>query len=328
MNKRSFGKVGCEVGEVGLGCWQLGGLCWGDVDEARALEILGCAVDQGVNFLDTADVYGEGRSEELIGTFLKQCSEEVFVATKIGRFPKPGWPDNFGGDVMAKHVEASLGRLGVEALDLVQLHCIPTEQLETGEVFESLRDLKIQGKIKQFGVSVESMHEALLCIEQEDVASLQVIFNILRQKPIATLFDRAKETGTAIIARVPLASGLLSGKLTLETTFPENDHRRFNANGELFNVGETFAGLPFDRGVAVCREIGKHVPERTTMAQMALRWILDHEAVSVVIPGATKPEQVVSNCAVSRLEPLGDQLHGELAELYETDIHEHIRGPY
>jgi aryl-alcohol dehydrogenase-like predicted oxidoreductase len=328
MNRRVLGKTGFGVGEVGVGCWQLGGLCWGDVDESRAFEILGCAVDAGVNFFDTADVYGEGQSEALIGAFLKQCPKEIFVATKIGRFPAPGWPDNFHGDVMAKHVEASLGRLGVEALDLVQLHCIPTEQLERGEVFDALRDLKAQGKIKQIGVSVESMDEALLCIKQEDMASLQVIFNIFRQKPIAVLFDKAKETNTAIIARVPLASGLLGGKLSLETKFPENDHRRFNANGELFNVGETFAGLPFEKGVAVSEKIGKRVPEGMTMAQMSLRWILDHDAVSVVIPGATRPEQVVSNCAVSGLEPLKDQLHGELAELYKTEIHDHIRGPY
>lgn len=328
MKKRIFGKTGFEISEVGLGCWQLGGLCWGDVDEQQALQLLQASVDQGVNFFDTADVYGQGRSEQLIGTFLKQCREEIFVATKIGRFPEPGWPDNFTKASMEKHVDASIKRLGVEALDLVQLHCIPTEQLEKGEVFDSLRDFKRKGKIRDFGVSVESMDEALLCIKEEGVASLQIIFNIFRQKPISTLFDKAIETETAIIARVPLASGLLSGKLTMETKFPENDHRNFNANGEMFNVGETFAGLPFEKGVALSQQINKIVPEGITMAQTALRWILDHDAVSVVIPGATRAEHVVSNCNVSELAPLSDQLYDKLKSLYKAEVHDHIRGPY
>jgi aryl-alcohol dehydrogenase-like predicted oxidoreductase len=264
----------------------------------------------------------------LIGAFLKQCQEEIFVATKIGRFPEPGWPDNFTFESMAKHVEASLKHLGVDALDLVQLHCIPTEQLEEGDVFDHLRDLKSQGKIKNFGVSVESMDEALLCIEQEGLVSLQIIFNLFRQKPIVALFDKAKQTDTAIIARVPLASGLLSGKLTAESKFPENDHRNFNANGELFNVGETFAGLPFEKGVAISQQISRLVPTGMTMAQMALRWILDHDAVSTVIPGATRTEHVASNCAVSQLPALPTELHEKLEQLYKAEIHDHIRGPY
>ena len=229
MNRRIMGKIGFKVSEVGLGCWQLGGLCWGDVDEKSAFEIVQSAVDNGVNFFDTADVYREGRSERLIGSFLKQCPEEIFVATKIGRFPTPGWPENFTCQSMTLHVEASLKRLGVEALDLVQLHCIPTEQLERGDVFDSLRQLKDEGKIKNFGASVESMDEALLCLQQQGLVALQIIFNVFRQKPIKTLFDKAIQTDTAIVAHVPLASGLLSGKLTAESKFPENDHRNFNA---------------------------------------------------------------------------------------------------
>jgi aryl-alcohol dehydrogenase-like predicted oxidoreductase len=210
----------------------------------------------------------------------------------------------------------------------VQLHCIPTSVMAAGKVFDHLREFKQAGLIKDFGASVESMDEALLCMAQDDLASLQVIFNIFRQKPITALFDAAKAKNTAIIARVPLASGLLSGKLSLDTQFPDNDHRKFNKDGELFNVGETFAGLPFAKGIEAAESIGELVPEGMSMAQMSLRWILDHDAVSVVIPGASRSEQVLSNCAVSDLAPLGADLHEELGHLYDTEVHEHIRGPY
>jgi len=306
----------------------LGGFCWGDIDESKAMDILGGAVDNGVNFFDTADVYGEGRSETLIGAFGKQCSEEIYIASKIGRFPTPGWPENFTREVMKQHIEACLQRLGVEALDLVQLHCIPSEEMARGEVFEYLREFKTEGVIKDFGASVESMDEALGCLEQEGLASLQIIFNIFRRKPITALFEAAKAKNSAIIARVPLASGLLAGKLSLETKFPENDHRSFNPNGELFNVGETFAGLPLAKGVELVDKIRDLVPEGMSMAQMSLRWILDHDAVSVVIPGASRTEQVVSNCDVSDLAPLSEELHRTLEDLYNAEIHEHIRGPY
>ncbi|MDP6524882.1 MAG: aldo/keto reductase [Kiritimatiellia bacterium] len=328
MKQRAFGATGTNVSEVGLGCWQLGGLCWGDVDDAKAFEIMQAAVDNGVNFLDTSDVYGSGRSETLIGKFLKDCSEDVFVATKIGRFPEPGWPDNFERAVMVAHTDGSLKRLGVDALDLTQIHCIPTEVMEQGDVFDTLRKLKTDGKIKQFGASVESMDEALLCLEQDELTVLQVIFNIFRQKPIDTLFEKAKEKGVAIIARVPLASGLLTGKLSLDTAFAENDHRSFNKDGECFNVGETFAGLPYEKGVELSDRLKTLVPEGMSMVQMALRWILDHDAVSVVIPGASRPGQALGNAAISDLPPLSSELHEQLAELYRTEIAQHIRGPY
>jgi len=328
MKKRAFGTTGFDTSDVGLGCWQLGGFCWGDVDEPKAFDILGSAVSNGVNFFDTADVYGEGRSEILIGAFLKQCSEEIYVATKIGRFPRPGWPENFSRDTMKQHIQECGERLGVETLDLVQLHCIPTDVMASGEVFDYLREFKTEGLIKDFGASVESMDEALLCMDQDGLASLQIIFNIFRRKPITELFDAAKEKGTAIIARVPLASGLLSGKLSLDTQFPDNDHRKFNCDGQLFNVGETFAGLPFEKGVEVADQIREMVPEGMSMAQMSLRWILDHEAVSVVIPGASRSEQVISNCQVSQLDPLSDDLHNQFEELYEEQVHDFIRGPY
>ncbi|MDP6634063.1 MAG: aldo/keto reductase [Phycisphaerae bacterium] len=328
MKKRAFGKTGFDTSDVGLGCWQLGGFCWGDVDEQKAFNILQSAVSNGVNFFDTADVYGEGRSETLIGEFLKECSDDVYVATKIGRFPTPGWPENFTRDVIKQHIEACIERMGLDVLDLVQLHCIPTEVMADGEVFDHLREFKDQGLIRDFGASVESLDEALMCIEQDGLASLQIIFNIFRRKPITALFDAAAARGTAIIARVPLASGLLSGKLSLDTQFPDNDHRKFNKDGELFNVGETFAGLPFEKGVEVSDRIRGLAPEGMSMAQMSLRWILDHDAVSVVIPGASRTDQVASNCAVSDIDPLSAELHKQLEDLYNAEVREHIRGPY
>ena len=328
MKKRIFGNTSIPVSEVGLGTWQLGGLCWGDMNKDSAFDILSNAVDQGVNFLDTADVYGQGRSEQLIGDFVKTCSEDIFVATKIGRFPTPGGMDNFSMKSFTKHTEASLNRLGVEALDLTQLHCIPTELLRNGQVFDWLRQLRQQGKIKQFGVSVESMYEALLCLDQDALCSLQIIFNVFRQKPIDMLFEKAKQKGVALIIRLPLASGLLSGKMTKDMQFSENDHRSFNRDGQLFNVGETFAGLPFEKGVELADNLKQFVPETMDMSQMAMRWILDHQAVSVVIPGASRTEQVLSNCSTSEMQPLPAQLHQTIKTFYGQKVASHIRGPY
>lgn len=326
MKKREFSR-NVQISELGLGCWQLGGLCWGDLDEEQAFDIMQASVDQGVSFFDTADVYGEGRSETLIGRFLKKHSHDIFVATKLGRFAQPGWPYNFSKQTMTRHTEASLSRLGVEALDLTQLHCIPTRVMQRGEVFDILRGLKAAGKIKAFGASVESMEEALICLEQDGLASLQVIFNIFRQKPIHSLFAKAQAKGVAIIARVPLASGLLTGKLSVDSDFAENDHRRFNRDGECFSVGETFAGLPFAKGVALAEQVSALVPDGLSMAHMALRWILDHDAVSVVIPGASRAEQAMANAATSELTPLAPELHAQLANLYKNEVAAHIRGP-
>jgi aryl-alcohol dehydrogenase-like predicted oxidoreductase len=308
MNHRLFGNTGIEVSEVGLGTWQLGG-DWGDVDDTTALKILHAATENGVNFLDTADVYGDGRSERLIGKFLKETDKQLFVATKIGRRAEPGWPQNFTLQTMQRHVDDCLNRLGVESLDLVQLHCIPTEVLRDGEVFDHLRTLQREGKIQRYGVSVESMEEAEICLDQPDIASLQIIFNIFRQKPIAAIFERAKAQQVAIIARVPLASGLLSGKFTKDTQFSTDDHRNFNRDGQAFNVGETFAGLPFEKGIELADAIKPLVPHGMSMPQMALRWILDHDAVTTVIPGASKLSQIESNVSASQLPPLKPDLH-------------------
>jgi Predicted oxidoreductases (related to aryl-alcohol dehydrogenases) len=328
MKFRTFGD-GTPVSEVGLGCWQIGGADWGEVGDDEALETLRAAADAGVTFFDTSDVYGLGRSETLLGRFLKErAADPLFVATKVGRFPEPGWPENFTPEGIRRHTEASLSRLGVEALDLTQLHCIPTEELRRGEVFDTLRALRDEGKVRRFGASVESMEEALLCLEQPGLASLQIIFNVLRQKPIDVLFDRAKAQGVALIVRLPLASGVLSGKMTKETRFGERDHRNYNRDGAAFNVGETFAGIPFEVAVELADGLAAYVPEGLTLAQASLRWCLDFDAVTTIIPGAKRPDQARANAAVSDLSPLPPGVHADLRAFYETRVADHIRGPY
>jgi aryl-alcohol dehydrogenase-like predicted oxidoreductase len=313
---------------MGLGCWQLGGSDWGDVDEATAFATLRAALDAGVDFLDTADVYGGGRSEELIGRFMREVADRPFVATKVGRFAGCGFPDQFTFTSIRDCTEASLRRLGVEALDLTQLHCVPTEVLRQGEVFEWLRQLKQEGKILRFGASVESMEEALLCLEQEGLCSLQIIFNLFRQKPINVLFERVKAAHTAVIVRLPLASGLLGGRYTRETRFGASDHRTYNRDGQAFNVGETFAGLEFERGVELAEALKAYVPEGLSLPQMAMRWILDYPEVSVVIPGARDAAQAHANAALSLLPPLPASLHRQLSAFYKAQVTGHIRGPY
>lgn len=326
MHYRKFNHTDFACSEVGLGCWQLGGSDWGDVSDKQAFEILTKALECGVNFFDTADVYGDGRSETLIGEFLKSSKADVFVATKLGR--RQIYPDKYTEATIRAATEESLRRLQLDALDLTQLHCIPTEVMRQGEVFEWLRKLKAEGKIKSFGASVESMDEALICLNQEGLSSLQIIFNVFRQKPITELFEAAKAKSVALIVRLPLASGLLGGKLTKQSLFPENDHRRYNRDGQFFNVGETFAGLPFELGVDLADELRQFVPAGMTMAEWAMRWILDFDAVTVVIPGATKLQQVTDNASASGLPPLGEELHRQLHAFYLQKVAQHIRGPY
>ncbi len=327
MHTRPFGPDRLAVSEIGLGCWQLGGADWGDLDERRAFEILHAAADTGITFFDTADVYGMGRSEALIGRFLQQRKGSFFVATKLGRMPDL-YPSTYTETGVRRATEASLARLGVDALDLTQLHCVPADVLQRGEIFGWLEDLRRAGKIKRYGASVESMDEARLCLAQPGLYSLQIIFNIFRQKPMHTLFTEARQKGIGIIVRLPLASGLLGGGMTAAQTFPENDHRHFNRDGQSFNVGETFAGLPFEKGVALADAMKPLVPSNMTMADMAQRWILDHDAVSTVITGASKPEQVSANARVSNLPPLPTDLHSRLSAFYTREVHTHIRGPY
>lgn len=325
MKTRNF--CGIAVSEVGLGTWQFGG-DWGGVTDEQALATMRAAVENGVTFFDTADVYGRGRSEELIGRFLKDYRGPLFIATKLGRYPEPGWPANFTRQAFRQHTDASLKRLGVDRIDLTQLHCVPTAVLRDGECFEWLRELQAEGKIAMFGASVESVAEAHLCMEQKGLASLQVIFNIFRQKPAWTVFEEARRRHVAIIARLPLASGLLSGRMTRATVFPPEDHRCYNRDGAAFNVGETFAGLPFEKALELVEELRPMTPPRMDMAGMALRFCLDFEAVTVVIPGSRSPAQVAANCAASSLPPLKAALHAWLRRFHDERVSPHIRGPY
>ena len=328
MKHRTLGKNGPKISEVGLGCWQLGG-DWGDsLSEETGLNILKGAIDNGITILDTADVYGNGKSESVIGTFLKTIEKPITIISKFGR-GNGVFPDNYSEKALFNSVESSLKRLGLNSLDLIQLHCVPQEVLEEGSIFSWLRKLKNQGLIKNFGASVESIDQGLLCMQQEDLLSIQVIFNIFRQRVIPELFPKALETGTGIIVRLPLASGLLSGAYTKSTRFLENDHRNYNRNGEAFNVGETFAGIPFDQGLEIESQLqNQFLPQNMNMAQFALRWILDHEAVSCVIPGASKVTQIISNAAASSLPPIKKQVHEELYHFYQDKIDQNIRGIY
>ncbi len=325
MKYRIFGRTGFKNSEVGLGCWQIGA-SWGNVPDQTAMKILNAAYENGVNFYDTADVYGNGRSEKFIGSFLKG-KKDIFVATKVGRSDTT-YPDKYTEKNITACIDGSLKRLGRDWLDLLQLHCVPPELLQQADIFELMRKLKQQGKIKNWGASVESIDEARLCIQQDDCASLQIIFNIFRQKPIDTIFEQAKEKNIALIIRLPVASGLLSGKFTKQSTFAQNDHRTFNRDGRAFNVGETFAGLPFELGVALADELKQYVPPEMTMAQFALRWILDFDAVSVIIPGASRPQHAIDNANASDFPPLSDDLHKQLKDFYEQKVKNFIRGPY
>jgi aryl-alcohol dehydrogenase-like predicted oxidoreductase len=326
MNTRTLGKEGFVIGEVGLGCWQFGG-DWGAMDEGTADEIVSASLASGVDFFDTANVYGAGRSEEWIGKFLSGREDGVVVATKYGRGPD-AYPDNYTEEGLRRALDESRQRLRVETIDLVQLHCIPMSVLQAGEVFAWLRRAQSEGLIRHFGASVETVEEGMLCLGQEGLLSLQIIFNIFRQKPAEELLPRAKERGVGIIVRLPLASGLLSGKFTAASTFPETDHRNYNRDGAAFNVGETFAGLPLAQGAELAGRLKPLVPAGMTMAQMAMRWILDHEAVSVIIPGASSVTQARENAAVSALPPLSGELHEELAGFYRSQVRPQIRGPY
>ncbi len=326
MKLRQFGSS--RVSEVGLGCWQIGGDQWGNVSDNDALDVLRTSVAAGVTFLDTADVYGAGRSEELIGGFLKELSrDKLFIASKFGRFPRPGWPANFDPKTIREHTENSLKRLGTDRLDLTQLHCLPMEQLKRNEVWETVRTLQKEGKILRFGSSVESVAEAEECLKQPGLASLQIIFNIFRQTPAFGLLDKCGKQGVAIIVRLPLASGLLAGKYTPKTTFGPNDHRTINRDGEKFNVGETFAGLGFEKGLEMVERLKPLVPVGYTLPQLALRWCLDHPAVTVIIPGARNRSQAEANAAASDLPPLPAETLAKLREFFVEEVKPAVRGP-
>ena len=329
MKTRIFSDMNRAVSEVGLGCWQLGGTDWGNLDDEAALDILRAAADADVTFFDTADVYGNGRSETLIGRFLKEAGlrGRIFVATKFGRSPEL-YPDKYTEAGVRAAADASLKRLGVDTLDLTQLHCVPTEVLRQGEIFGWLNRLQQEGKILRYGASVETMDEALLCLEHPHVCALQIIFNVFRQKALDVVLPKAQAQNVAVIVRLPLASGLLSGKMKADTRFAENDHRTYNRDGEKFNVGETFAGLPFEKGVELADALKSFVPEHVSMAQWTQRWILDYDAVTTIIPGASRPDQADDNAAVSDVVPLSLEVHADLERFYREQVAGHIRGAY
>jgi aryl-alcohol dehydrogenase-like predicted oxidoreductase len=318
MKKRLFGRTGWQVGEIGFGAWAIGG-SWGNVSEQDAEGSLRAALDSGVSFLDTADVYGGGRSERLIARVLQQRGKgDVIVATKAGRGLNPHVAEAYTSDALTRFVEGSLERLQIDALDLVQLHCPPTEVYYRPEVFEALDCLVEAGKIRHYGVSVEKVEEAIKALEYP-IASVQIIYNIFRQRPAELFFRLARERQVAVIARVPLASGLLTGKLRGDSQFASDDHRAYNRKGEAFDVGETFSGVPFEVGLQAVEEL-RPIVGSVPMAQFALRWILMNEAVSVVIPGARNPEQAASNAQAAELPALSAEQMAAAKDIYDRLI--------
>jgi aryl-alcohol dehydrogenase-like predicted oxidoreductase len=323
MNYRQFGRTGWKVSEIGFGAWAIGG-DWGHVNQEDALAALRTAIESGVNFIDTADVYGDGRSERLVGKVVKEFSDQIYVATKAGRRLDPFVAEGFTRENLNAFIERSLKNLDVETLDLVQLHCPPTEVFYMPEVFGYLDDLAKAGKIRHYGVSVEKVEEAIKAMEYPRVKSVQIIFNIFRQRPSELFFSLAQQKKVAILARVPLASGLLTGKMSKKTTFEETDHRKYNRHGEAFDVGETFSGVPFSIGLDAVDELRSLVPEDSSMAQFALRWILMFDAVSLAIPGAKNPQQARENAAASDLPALDAETMEKIKAIYDKYIWEEV----
>ncbi|NKQ87929.1 aldo/keto reductase [Rhizobium ruizarguesonis] len=324
MKHHAFGRMAFTVTNVGFGAWQIGG-SWGDISEADGRAALNAALDAGMTFIDTADVYGDGRSEKIIADVLKsRAGKRPMVATKAGRRLNPHVAEGYTKANLEGFIDRSLTNLAVDSLDLVQLHCPPRDVLYQPEVFEGLDALQKAGKIKGYGVSVEKVEDGLKAIEYPGVVSIQIIYNIFRQRPDHLFFQEARRRNVAIIARVPLASGLLSGKITRDTHFASDDHRNFNRNGEAFDVGETFAGVPFEVGLQAVEEVRKLVPAGATMAAFALRWILMSDAVTVVIPGARNGEQARANTAAADLAPLSADLMAATREIYGRLIAPHV----
>ncbi len=323
MQYRELGRTGWAVSTISFGAWAIGGT-WGTVDDRESLDALRRAVDLGVNFFDTADVYGDGRSERLLARLKQERRETIHIATKAGRRLDPHVASGYNRANLTAFVERSLKNLETDALDLLQLHCPPTEVYYMPEAFSVLDDLVRQGKLRYYGVSVEKVEEALKAIEYRNVQSVQIIFNVFRQRPADWLFSRAQQRRVGILARVPLASGLLSGKMTPASTFASDDHRAFNRSGESFDRGETFAGVDFRLGLQTVEELRPLVPAGWTMAQFALRWILMFDAVTCAIPGAKRPSQVEENVRAADLPPLSDAAMGQVRAIYDQRIREHV----
>lgn len=319
MNYRPLGRTGWNVSEISFGAWAIGG-SWGQVKDDQSLATLHRAIDLGVNFIDTADVYGDGRSERLIARLRKERKETIHVATKLGRRASPHTADAYNPRQMESYIDRSLVNLQTDALDLVQLHCPPTDVYYRPEVFDALDRFVQAGKIRHYGVSVERVEEALKAIEFPNVQSVQIIFNMFRLRPAEVFFNEAKKRKVGILARVPLASGLLTGKMRPDSQFAPDDHRNFNRHGEAFDVGETFSGVDYSVGLAAADELKALLPPSATLAQFALRWILMFDAVSCAIPGAKRIEQLESNVAAAALPPLDPRQMQAVREIYDRRI--------
>lgn len=325
MKYRKFSDLGWNVSEVGLGCWQLG-WGWGEViSNNNVKEILKKTLDKGINFFDTSDTYGDGRSEKFLSEMIKSTSEKLYVSTKLGRRVRgTNYPKGYKQEPMEEFVDRSLINLGVECIDLLQLHCPPSDVISKKETYEMMDKIVKKGKIMNYGVSVWKVSDALQAIRNPNVKSIQIVFNIFRQKPAETFFKEAKRKNIAIIARGPLASGLLTGKINKQTKFPENDHRNYNINGKAFDVGDTFSGVNFENGLKAVEELKKLVPDNFSLSTLALKWILSHDAVSVVIPGAANKSQVEINASTSDLGNISDiipQINSIYDKLIKADVH-------
>ena len=327
MNYRSIGNTDLKVSELSFGTWAIGG-AWGKTNDEESLKALDYAIGNGVNFFDTADVYGDGHSEELLAKATKGKHADIHIATKFCRASDVHDPKTYSAERVTEYCENSLRRLGREQIDLFQIHCPPLEIIKDGQVFDVLDRLKEQGKIRYYGVSVETVEEGLLCLEQPSVSSLQVIFNILRQKPLDELFPKAKEQGVGILARVPLASGLLTGKFNVNTKFETDDHRNFNEHGAAFNIGETFAGLGLEKGVELAGKLKWIAEGRGNMTRAALKWILEHDEISCVIPGFKTVAQVEDNLQTENLSAYTKEEIQKLATFYQEQVRGEIKGAY
>jgi aryl-alcohol dehydrogenase-like predicted oxidoreductase len=319
MRYRELGRTGWQVSEISFGAWAIGG-AWGSVDDGESLDALRAAIDCGVNFIDTADVYGMGRSERLIAQLKRERKEEIIVATKAGRRLSPHTADGYNERNLAAFIEDSLRNFSTDCLDLVQLHCPPADVYYRPELFDALDRMAAAGKIRYYGVSVERVEEALKAIEYPGVRTVQIIFNCFRHRPAGLFFEEARRKQVGILARVPLASGLLTGKLRSDSAFAADDHRNFNRRGEAFDVGETFSGVDYDTALEAVEEIRRWLPPGVTMAQFALRWILMFDAVTCAIPGGKRRTQVRENCAASDLPPLSDAAMKAVREIYDRKI--------
>ena len=327
MKYRELGNTGIKISEVSFGTWAIGG-SWGKTNDQEALRSLEYAIDQGVNFFDTADVYGDGHSEELLAKATKGKEDQIYIATKFCRQGDIFDPKNYSYETVRSYCEDSLRRLNREAIDLYQIHCPATEILRDGSVFEVLDRLQAEGKIRHYGVSVETVEEGLISLENPNVKSLQIIFNMFRQKPLETLIPEAYQKGVGLLVRLPLARGLLTGKFTTGHVFEEDDHRRFNENGEAFNVGETFAGLGFKKGVELADQLKWIAEERQSMASAALRWILDQKEITCIIPGFKNINQVKDNLGALETKPFTEEELQTIQRFYQENVKDSIRGPY